>query len=137
MELSYDLLTENALTGTAGVQVTNARLADTAGTGTVTIASAGSRAVYDDTHTVHGNSMVRISSGHHRQETPKLRVALPSSGLWCARWYSWVPHLQTAGHGTSEVRSTAVWPNKSYVIHETTTPGSGPDSTRTTWLRLL
>lgn len=113
------ILVENTLAGDVGVQVTNARLAATATTGTVTIAASGTRARYDDAQTVHGLPTIRLASGHHRQETPRLRVALPTSGPWSARWYMWLPRLQDAGHGTGEVRSVATLPTHTWVPHAT------------------
>lgn len=97
------ILVDNLLTGEPGLQVTNARLAASAEAGTVTVLTAGSRAVYDDTHTIHTHPAIRIASGHHRQETPRLRVTLPPAP-WAVRWYVWHPTLQPAGYGTDEVR---------------------------------
>ena len=101
------LLVDNTLSGEAGEEVTNGRLSDSAVEGTVTIRSAGERAVYSETHTVHGEPGARLGTGAHREETPRLRVDLPSSGPWCARWYVWHPSLQDAGHGTNEARVLA------------------------------
>ncbi|MFE7462432.1 peptidoglycan-binding domain-containing protein [Nocardiopsis terrae] len=119
VEIHYPLLVGNALTGQAGQQVTNTRLAESAETGAVTISAGGARAVYDDTHTVRNQPAIRIASGHHRQETPRLRVGLPSSGPWSARWYTWVPRLQDAGHGIGEVRSAVMFDTHAWVVHAT------------------
>lgn len=113
------ILVDNTMSGEPGLQVTNARLAATAEVGTVTIASPGSRAVYDDTQTVHTHPSIRISSGHHRAETPRLRATLPTSGPWSARWYTWLPRLQDAGHGINEIRNLMVLPDYAWVPHAT------------------
>ncbi|WP_017585473.1 peptidoglycan-binding domain-containing protein [Nocardiopsis ganjiahuensis] len=105
------ILIDNRLSGDDGVQVSNSTLATSAESGTVIIAAPGSRAVYDDVHTVHGLPSVRIESGHHRQDTPRLRVNLPSSGAWSVRWYVWMPPLGEAGHGANEVRWHGAFPD--------------------------
>jgi hypothetical protein len=125
VEVTYRLLVENTLSGTAGDRVSNARLADTAQAGTVTVQSPGARAVYDTGQVVYGRPTIRVASGHHRQETPRLRVALPASGPWSARFYTWVPHLQAAGHGANEVRSVAVLPSYAWVVHTTSAGNIG------------
>ncbi|MFE9642352.1 peptidoglycan-binding protein [Nocardiopsis alba] len=113
------ILVDNTLSGEPGLQVTNARLVESAEAGTVTIAAGGTRAVYDDTRAIHGRPAIRIASGHHRGETPRLRVTLPSTGPWSARWYAWIPDLASAGLGTGEVRSLAVLPTHAWVAHPT------------------
>ncbi|MEE2040163.1 peptidoglycan-binding domain-containing protein [Nocardiopsis sp. CT-R113] len=119
VELVYRARVLNRLSGTVGATVSNSSLAATAETGTVTIAAPGARAVYDSTWTVFGQPAVRVQSGHHRAETPRLRVPLPASGPWSARWYTWMPRLQDAGHGTNEVRSVAVMPALAWTVHAT------------------
>ncbi|MCY9786822.1 peptidoglycan-binding protein [Nocardiopsis sp. EMB25] len=113
------LTIDNRLNGDVGVQVSDVTLAATADTGTVTIANGGTRAVYDDTQTLHGLPSVRLDTGGHRGETPALQVSLPASGPWSARWYVWMPQLQDAGHGTDEVRSSAVLPTHAWTVHGT------------------
>lgn len=113
------ILVENTLAGVAGLAVTTGRLAESAQVGTVTARTISGRAQYDTVHTVHGLPTVRVDSGGHRGETPHLRVSLPSSGPWSARWYTWVPRLQDAGFGTGEVRSMMVLPDVAWVVHAT------------------
>lgn len=113
------ILVDNTLSGEPGLQVTNARLAASSVAGAVAIAAGGTRAVYDDTRVIHGRPAIRIASGHHRGETPRLRVTLPSTGPWSARWYAWVPRLQDAGFGINEVRSLMVLPAYAWVPHAT------------------
>ncbi|WP_160051305.1 peptidoglycan-binding protein [Nocardiopsis sp. FR26] len=125
IEVTYRLLVENPLTGATGTQVSNASLAATAKAGTVTIGAAGARATYSTTQTVWGNPTVQVASGHHRAETPRLRLTLPTSGRWSARFYTWMPALQDAGHGTNEVRSVAVLPEYAWVVHATTAGNVG------------
>lgn len=119
VEITYEALVENRLHGPVGDQVSNTSLAATATAGSVTIAAPGVRAVYDDTWVAHTLPTVRVQSGHHRAETPRLRVALPASGPWSVRFYVWMPRLQDAGHGINEVRSLAVLPAHAWVVHAT------------------
>lgn len=112
------LLVENTLGGAPGQQVTNARLTESAAAGTVTVLTPGTRATYDDTRTIHGNPTIRLESGHHRQETPRVRVPVPSAP-WAARWYVWAPNLQNAGHGTDEVRWLSALGTVGLVVVET------------------
>ncbi|MDA2805697.1 peptidoglycan-binding domain-containing protein [Nocardiopsis suaedae] len=105
------LTVDNRLDGPTGNPVTDTSLASSAGAGTVTVADAGTRAVYDDTVQVVGRTTVEAATGHHRQggtsgegiATPRLLAALPSAP-WTIRVYTRVPGLQVAGHGTDEVR---------------------------------
>ena len=120
VDLTYRLQVEHRLQGEVGLNTTNSRLAEHALTGTVTITPTSStRAVYTAEQTVRALATVRVQSGHHRAETPRLRVALPASGPWSARWYTWMPRLQDAGFGTAEVRSLAVLPTHAWVVHAT------------------
>lgn len=119
VDLIYQAAVENRLNGDVGQQVSNTTLSATAETGTVTVQAPGARAQYDTAQTALGLPTIRIASGHHRAETPRLRVALPASGPWSARWYCWVPALQDAGLGTAEVRSLAVLPAVAWVVHAT------------------
>src|SRR5690606_41531237 len=96
------VLVQNRLYGPHGEVPTDAPLAAPSSTSLhVTIESAspsvGGRAVYDNTRTVHDLNTIRIYSGHHRGNTPRLIVPLPSSGPWWARFYLWMPGLQAAG----------------------------------------
>ncbi|WP_160050790.1 peptidoglycan-binding protein [Nocardiopsis sp. FR4] len=100
------ILLDNSLSGEPGTRVSDTTLADSATAGTVTVRAAGSRAVYDDTYSVHSQGGIRLESGHHRGDTPALRVALPSTP-WALRWYMRAPSLQSAGFGTNEVRWVA------------------------------
>ncbi|WP_160051421.1 peptidoglycan-binding protein [Nocardiopsis sp. FR26] len=111
IEVTYDLAVDNRLSGDDGVQVSDATLAASATTGTVTIAAPGARAVYDTVHTVHGLPMVRLESGHHRAGTdtalgdPTPRLLAGTVGTtWAVRVYVRTASLQAAGHGTNEVR---------------------------------
>jgi hypothetical protein len=99
-EVAYRMLAENRLDGDSGTQVSNTSLAASAQTGTVTILGAGARAVYDDTQEVLGFPAVRLASGYHRGDTPRLRVSLPSAP-WSVRWYVWHPSIPA---GTGERR---------------------------------
>jgi hypothetical protein len=99
------LVLENTLAGDVGVQATNARLAASATLGTVTLSSGGARAVYDDTYTVHGLPMLRVASGFHRGDTPRL-LAGTVGATWALRVYMVLPGLQASGNGTNEVRWT-------------------------------
>lgn len=120
VDLTYRLAVEHRLQGEVGLNTTNSRLAENALAGTVTITPTSSaRAVYTDEQTVHDLATVRVASGHHRAETPRLRVNLPAAGPWSARWYAWMPRLQDAGLGTAEVRSLAVLPTHAWVVHAT------------------
>lgn len=96
----------NRLNGPADTTVSDATLADSAETGTVTATSPGARAVYDTANQVFDLNTVRIYSGYHRGDSAWLHAALPTSP-WSARWYTWLPNMQAAGHGTSEVRIIA------------------------------
>lgn len=126
------LLVQNRLYGPLEEVPTNASLAATSSTSLqVTIESAnppvGGRAVYDNTRTVHDLNTIRIDSGHHRGNTPRLIVPLPSSGPWWARFYLWVPGLQAAGYGINEVRWAAHFPTAGmgWVVHETASGNIG------------
>lgn len=109
------VLVANRLNGPVGAVPTAASLAASGDVGTVSIASAnpavGGRAEYSGTHTIHGLSTIRLDSGHHRGNTPRLTVPLPESGPWWVRWYVWMPRLQDAGLGTNEVRWVARFPS--------------------------
>lgn len=94
------MIVENTLAGVPGDPVTNASLAASAGTGTVTVASPG--AVYDTAHTVHGKPTIRLDSGYHRLDSPRLHVTVP--GTWAARWYLRHPTLYQETGSTNEVR---------------------------------
>lgn len=100
VEITYRMLAENRLDGDPGDQVSNTSLAAAATAGTVTILGAGARAVYDSTETVLGFPTVRVASGYHRGDTPRLRVSLPSAP-WSVRWYVWHPSIPA---GTGERR---------------------------------
>lgn len=117
------MIVDNTLTGPVGEQVSDALLTDSGGE--VTILGAGARAVYDTTHTIYDQPTIRLSSGPHRGATPRLRVDLPASGPWTARWYMWVPTLQDAGHGIGEVRSAATFPDIGWVVHATAAGNAG------------
>jgi len=120
VDLTYRLAVEHRLQGEVGLNATNSRLAEHAIAGTVTITpTSSSRAVYSADQVTHTLPTIRVESGHHRAETPRLRVALPASGPWSARFYAWMPRLQDAGHGTNEVRSLAVLPNLAWTVHAT------------------
>lgn len=119
------ILVDNTLTGDPGQAVTTGRLADSAVLGTVTARTISGRAVYDSTHTIHGRTTIRLESGGHRLETPHLRVALPPSGPWSARWYAWLPRLQDAGFGIGEVRSHMALPDHAWVVHATASGNVG------------
>lgn len=125
------VLVANRLNGPVGTVPTAASLAASGTAGTVSIASAnpavGGRAEYSGTHTVHGLSTIRLDSGHHRNNTPRLTVPLPESGPWWVRWYLWMPHLQDAGLGIDEVRWVARFPSAGMglVYHETASGNIG------------
>lgn len=126
------VLVQNRLYGPHGEVPTNASLAATSSTSLqVTIESAspavGGRAEYDNTRTVHDLSTIRIDSGHHRGNTPRLIVPLPSSGPWWVRFYLWAPGLQSAGYGINEVRWVAHFPTAAmgWVVHETASGNIG------------
>lgn len=112
------LLVDNRLTGEADDPVSNATLAATGEAGTVTIATPGTRAVYDGTHTVHGLPVVRLDSGHHRLDTPRLQFGLPVAP-WAVRFYVYHPGTQEAGHGASEVRWLLRLDDTGVISHET------------------
>ena len=119
-------IVDNRLNGPEGATLTPESLAASGSAGTVEIvnadgASGAGAARYDSAYTVHGLSTTRIESSFTRLGTPRLRVQLPPSGPWWARWYVWVPRLQDAGHGINEVRWHAGFPDSSlgYVVHET------------------
>ncbi|WP_435112013.1 peptidoglycan-binding domain-containing protein [Nocardiopsis synnemataformans] len=108
------LLLDNTLSGEPGVQVSAATLAASAALGTITLGSAGPRAVYDDAYTVHGRPAIRISSGYHRGDTPRLRVTLPAAP-WSIRFYLWHPSIP---HSTGERRWVAALAGMGLVTYE-------------------
>lgn len=115
------IILDNRLNGPVGQEVTNASLAASGFQGTVTGLSLGERAVYSDTRTVHDFSTIELSTGYHRDGTPRFRVDLPPTGPWSARWYVWMPNMQDAGHGINEVRWHCRFPDTGlgYVNHTT------------------
>lgn len=81
----------NSLSGPAGVQPTAASIA-ARGTPVTALASPGTL-LYDDTHTVHGLTMIRARTGYHRLDSGRLTWPLPS-GAWALRLYVWAPYLR-------------------------------------------
>lgn len=111
----------NSLSGPAGDTLNAHRVAET---GTPVDLGAPGRAVYSSEQTVRSLSTVATTTGHHPADTPRLTVDLPTEP-WAVRFYLWLPPLQQAGNGISEVRTVARLGSWLWVVHDTVSGNIG------------
>ncbi|WP_204366948.1 hypothetical protein [Nocardiopsis ganjiahuensis] len=142
----------NTLTGPVGDPLSSSALSR-GGDPLAVLTPARSR--FDDTHTVHGLPASRLGTGHHREDTARIRLPSPGSG-WALRVYLWLPTMPSGdgsrrwalsiGDADGLVLSTAANSDVNAVLQGrdlaaedrpgSITPGSGPAPGTNGWIRL-